>query len=164
VASPFGPASSTGSTTASPQGRILDTEPVGGTGGSLFRHVGNGQQLVVGVRYRLGSWQGEERLGKIEPLFANTDPGRGWESVEAREGYAVGAIQVDGDEFVNAIRIAFMRIEDGRLNTKDKYVSDWIGTPLGTQQKTINCNGSPVVGIFGRGTAVVDSIGLVYVE
>jgi hypothetical protein len=84
--------------------------------------------------------------------------------IAARDGYAVGAIQVDGDQFVNAIRIAFMRIENDRLNTKDKYISDWIGVPQGSQPETISCAGSPVVGIFGRGTAVVDAIGLVFVE
>lgn len=144
--------------------RILDSETAGGSGGSVFRHVGNADQVVVGIRYRLAKWLGKDRLGKIEPLFANSSPQRGWEVVEARAGYAIGAIQVDGDKFVNAVRLAFMRIEDGRLNTRDKYVSDWIGTPEGSHQKTINCDGAQVVGIFGRGTAVVDAIGLVFVK
>jgi hypothetical protein len=165
VADPFNSPDSRNSRTGSTRGRrILDTELVGGTGGSAFRHVGNAGQFVLGFRYRLGSWQDQQRLGRIEPLFAETAPGPGWQSVVGRDGYAVGAIQVDGDQYVNAIRIAFMRIKDGRLDTQDKYVSDWIGVPQGSQPKTINCAGAPVVGIFGRATVVVDAIGLVFAQ
>ncbi len=167
VVNPFLPQSSSSageSADSSARGKMVESEIVGGSGGSPFRHVGSVEQTVVGVRYRLGQWQGKDRLGGIEPLYANSSLRPGWEIVVARDGYAVGAVQVDGDQFVNAIRLAFMRLEDGRLNTKDTYVSDWIGTPEGTHQKTLNGKGSPVVGIVGRGLAIVDAIGLVFVE
>ena len=79
----------------------------------------------------------------------------------AKDGYAVGAIQVDGADFVNAVRVAFMRIEGDRLNPKDTYISDWIGKLTGRDPVTINGNGAIVVGVHGRRGAILNAVGLV---
>ena len=72
-------------------------------------------------------------------------------------------IQVEEGNFVSAVRIAFMRIEGDRLKTSDTYLSEWIGTPTsGAKSKTLNAQGARILGIYGRQTAMVDAVGLVF--
>jgi hypothetical protein len=145
-------------------GLSSDSRLVGGTGGVPFRAVTPDRQPVVGIRYRLGSWAGQESVGKIEGVSQRTKTPGPWEHVFAREGYALGAIQVDADKFVHAVRLAFMRIDGDRLDAKDSYVSEWIGSPSGAQPETINGNGAPVIGFHGRAMAIVDAVGLVFTK
>jgi hypothetical protein len=145
-------------------GLANDSRLVGGTGGVPFRAVTPDRQPVVGIRYRLGSWAGQESVGKIEGVSQRTKTPGPWEHVFAREGYALGAIQVDADKFVHAVRLAFMRIDGDRLDAKDSYVSEWIGSPSGAQPETINGNGAPVIGFHGRAMAIVDAVGLVFTK
>ncbi len=105
-----------------------------------------------------------ESVGKIESVSQRTKTPGPWEHVFAREGYALGAIQVDADKFVHAVRLAFMRIDGDRLDAKDSYVSEWIGSPSGAQPETLNGNGAPVMGFHGRAMAIVDAVGLVFAK
>ena len=116
---------------------------------------------MIGVRYTLGSWGVQDAVRTFEPIFERKNSPPKADELFAKDGYAVGAIQVDGANFVNAIRVAFMRTEGDRLNSKDSYVSDWIGKPTGRTPETINGNGALVVGVHGRGAAVLDAVGLV---
>lgn len=117
---------------------------------------------MIGVRYRLGSWAGKDAVQSFDPIFERSRPQARHGELYAKDGYAVGAIQVDGDEYVYAIHIAFMRIEGGRLDQKDSYVSEWIGVPTGLSPKTLNGNGAFVVGVHGRGAMILDAVGLVF--
>ena len=157
--SPHGIATLSGNNESPGKGQ---TELVGGTGGGPFRITHPAGLPVIGVRWRPGKWAGRDLIGRLEPLYSE-ETARGWQTVIARKGYAVGAIQVDGDEFVNAVRIAFMRIEGDRLMTSDTYVSEWIGKPTpDAQLKTLNGHGARILGIYGRQTIIVDAIGLVF--
>lgn len=147
---------------AGPQGS-KDTEVVGGTGGVPFRMGGRPGEAVVGFRFHVSSWAGKQGLALLSPIYAN-QPTIGPGVVVAKQGYAVGAIQVDADECVRAVRIAFMRIEGDRLDTKDSYVSEWLGTPTGADSTTINGGGAKVLGVHGRRMAILDAVGLVLDE
>ena len=85
-----------------------DTELVGGVGGSPFRKVQPGG-LLLGVRYALGSWAGIEALGAVEPIFRREEAGPTQASL-AKEGYAVGAMNVQADQYVLAVQLVFMRL------------------------------------------------------
>jgi hypothetical protein len=139
-----------------------DSALVGGTGGAPFRVVSPDGEPAVGVRYRLGQWDGQDVIAKIEGVFWRQKESGPLEYVLAREGYALGAIQVDGGEFVYAVRLAFMRIDGNRLDAKDSYISQWIGSPSGKDPTTLNGKGAPVIGFHGRAAAIVDAVGLVF--
>lgn len=140
----------------------VDSPLVGGSGGSARRTVDREGRPMIGVRYRLGSWAGKDAVQSFDPIFDRSRPQARHGELYAKDGYAVGAIQVDGDEYVYAIRVAFMRIEGGRLDQKDSYVSEWIGVPTGLTPKTLNGNGAFVVGVHGRGAMILDAVGLVF--
>jgi hypothetical protein len=133
---------------------------LGGAGGSPFSRTSPNGQPVIGVRYRLGSWGGRERVGQLEPLF--TTAAAQADVIVAREGYALGALQVDAGEYVDAVALVFMRLNpDGGLDPGDRYTSEWIGTPTGSDPRTLGDGSAKVIGIAGRGAAVMDAVGLV---
>jgi hypothetical protein len=112
----------------------------------------------------MGNWGGRERVGSLEPLFAN-GAAAGRDVIVARDGYALGALQVDADQYVDAVALVFMRVSsDGDLDPADNYTSEWIGSPTGNATRTLGGDGTRVIGICGRGAAVLDSVGLVLDE
>lgn len=136
------------------------TDAVGGSSGWQYRSEGRGP--VVGIRYRLGSWDGENCVAPIEAVFDRQEAARGRTVIMmARSGYAIGALEVDANRFVNAMRIVFMRLKSGRLDPEDSYTSEWIGTPTGRQPKTITGKGALVIGFYGYNGAVLASVGLI---
>lgn len=142
-----------------------DTELAGGTEGWAFRAEDESGRLLVGIRYGLGGWDGEQTVGVLEAVFDRNDPaggGRRQESAVAREGYAVGAVKVDAKRFVNAMQIVFMRVKpDGRLDPDDSYTTEWIGFPTGRPTQTLGGSGAPIVGIHGRHGAILNALGLI---
>ena len=83
--------------------------------------------------------------------------------IVAREGYAVGALNVDAPIYVSAIQLVFQRVKiGGQLDSADSYTSPWIGKPSGNPPQSLDGKGKIVVGIFGRRGAIVDAIGLVF--
>lgn len=146
--------------TRPPSGAKQDTELVGGDEGWPFRH--EDQKLLLGIRYGLGGWAGEKTVGRIEPVFDRKAAGDGESAVVARVGYAVGALKVDAQRFVNAMQIVFMRrTPAGRLDPSDSYTSDWIGFPTGRPPKTVGAADAIVVGVYGRHGAILNAVGLV---
>ena len=137
------------------------SELVGGKGGSPFLKWDSKHRAIRGIGYRLGSWAGRNRVALLSPFFDSTNEGRP-ETVFADKGYAIGAIRVDSDDLVNAIQIVFMKDNgNGTLDPSDSYESDWIGSPSGNAPKLLSGNGDYVIGIHGRGAAVLDAVGIV---
>jgi hypothetical protein len=139
-----------------------ESKLIGGSGGGPRRSVNREGRPMIGVRSRMGSYRDEAVVQNFDPLFEKEASRRGYESLYAKDGYAVGAIQVDADQYVNAIRVAFMRLDGDQLDTSDSYVSEWIGEPTGRDLQSINGEGKLVVGVHGRGTIIQDAIGLVF--
>ncbi len=138
------------------------TELIGGSGGAPFERSSSTGQPVVGVRYRLGSWAGRECVGRLEPIFASGAASAAPDVVMARDGYALGALEVDADQYVDAVALVFKRLTpEGDLDPSDSYTSDWIGNPTGKPTRAVGGGGAKVIGICGRGAAVLDAIGLV---
>ncbi len=81
--------------------------------------------------------------------------------LEAKEGYAVGAIVVKAGDRVDGFRVVFMRIKGDRLDPNDKYESRWVGGRGGRAETLLGGDGKPVIGIHGRCGDDLDSIGLI---
>ncbi len=139
-----------------------DTELVGGAGGGPFRLVSPNGEPVVGLTYRMGSWAGQPALSSLEPVYGSGASDGFLGSAEAREGYGLGALEVDAATYVEAVRPVYMRIKpDGHLDPADSYRGEWIGTPSGRPTRTVDGGRSKVIGICGRRAAVLDAVGLV---
>ncbi len=135
---------------------------LGGSGGSPFEKSSPTRQPVLGVRFRMGNWGGRQRVGSLEPLFSSGTTAGARDVILARDGYAVGALEVDADEYVDAVALVFMRLTpEGSLDPTDTYTSQWIGSPTGNPTRTISGEGTQVIGICGRGAAIMDAVGLV---
>jgi hypothetical protein len=132
---------------------------LGGAGGQPFHEARAGQH-VVGFRWSEGMWAGKKAVGRILPVYDRGRPSR--QLLTAKDGYVVGGLVVDASDFVFAVKAVFVRLNpDGSLNSNDTYTSEWIGAPSGGTTKTLDAKGAKVIGIHGRGLAVVDAIGLV---
>ena len=104
---------------------------------------------------------GEAALSKLDPIYERAH-WIGGERIVAREGYAVGAIQVVSGRFVNAVQVQFMRVtSEGQLDTEDTYDSPWIGEPSDKTPVQLGGTGDFVLGVYGRQVALLDAVGLV---
>jgi len=136
------------------------TALAGGPTGVPFQQVGAGE-AVLGFGYFLGQWAGEQAVAILEPLYRR-EMALGPNRVFAREGYGVGALDVEAGKLVHAVRVVFMRLKpDGQLDPSDSYKSDWIGASAGGPAKTLGGDGKKVIGLHGRRGAVLDAVGLV---
>jgi hypothetical protein len=79
----------------------------------------------------------------------------------ARDGYAVGAAKVRTFNYVNAVRLTYMRIrEDGQLDPADFYKGEWLGF-RGGKEYEITGEGAPIIGIHVKQGIILDAIALV---
>lgn len=116
---------------------------------------------MVGVRYESGDWANKPIFRKLEPIFdrdAATGPG----VCMAKPGYVVGGMLVDSDDQEHAVRLIFMKSNDGRLDPDTLYLSDWINEPVsGLPPKLIGGHGEHVVGLCGYRGLNLDGVGLI---
>jgi hypothetical protein len=85
-------------------------------------------------------------------------------SLQAKPGYAVGAIVAKGGDRLDGFKVVFMRVHGGRLALRQCYESEWVGGRGGGAETRIGGDGKLVVGIFGGCGAEVDALGLVQIE
>jgi hypothetical protein len=139
-----------------------DTEIAGDSSGGLpQRYVEPGGHLL-GLEYRTGEWDGEKCLGGLVPIFTREQPVSIRERVIAREGYAVGAAQVQSARFVDAVKLVFQRVrDDGSLDASDSYESEWIGFPGDAPPRMLSGEGQPVIGIKCQQGAILNGLALV---
>lgn len=135
----------------------------GGSGGSPFRALSDSNQPLLGMTWIAGEWAGQRAIAHLEPLFERDAAIDGEQSALAPEGFAVGGIDVEADEFVFAVRLIYMRIKpDGRLDAGDTRMSSWLGFPAGRVVERLSGESAVSIGIHGRGAAVLDAVGLVF--
>ncbi|QDU41145.1 hypothetical protein Mal4_55100 [Maioricimonas rarisocia] len=138
------------------------SELVGGEGGIPFQDFSVDGNPVIGVKVRTGQWSGSEHLARVEPLYESEEQRPPWSITLARPGYVVGAVEVHRGEFVDGLRLTFMRTRaDGQLDPADSYTSEWIGQP--TENPTrLQREDQPIIGFYGLRGAVLDALGVVY--
>jgi hypothetical protein len=73
----------------------------------------------------------------------------------------VGGLITASDEYLRAIRIIWMRQENGVLKPDDRYLSPWYSRPLDYKIETLAGNGEHVIGIYGKQGMHRDGVGLV---
>jgi hypothetical protein len=153
------------------------TKRVGGPGGGSFIDVLEEGAILVGFEVWQGDYSGHRIIRGIRPIFQTASgrvPGslHGEEDgaptkVEAKEGYAVAAIEARGGDRLDGIQVLFWKIRPSgvSLEAEGSYKSDWIGGKGGGKAlHPLSSNGNPVIGIFGASGNDVDRVGLVYYE
>jgi hypothetical protein len=153
------------------------TKKVGGKGGGNFIDVQSEGAILVGFEIWQGDYSGHRIIRGIRPIF-QTANGRvsgavhGVENgdstkVEAKDGYAVAAIEARGGDRLDSIQALFWKIRaaDVSLEAEGAYKSDWIGGKGGSKSlHPLTSHGNPVIGISGASGDDVDRVGLVYCE
>jgi len=138
------------------------SQPVGGTGGVPVTRVSREQKPVLGVRHRRGTWSGQEHLAQVSPLYERDEAGVDPNISMAKPGYALGAIEVHAPEFVDGVRLVFMKLApDGTVDPDDAYLSEWIGLASGDFVR-LEQTGKPIIGFHSRDGAVLDALGAVF--
>jgi hypothetical protein len=139
----------------------MKTQMLGATtGGGPYEMRGRDNEPIIGFRVSTAKWGGKSIIRNLQPIYPSDNSIVTPSMVVAREGYAVGAINVDGDDHVTAMQIIFMRIQARGLSVKDSYESDWIGQPTGDPTNLLGGHGHFVIGIYGRKGMNVDALGL----
>jgi len=153
------------------------TKRVGGHGGGNFIDTLEDGAILVGFEIWQGDYSGHRIIRGIRPIF-QTASGRvpgglhghadgASTKVEAKEGYAVAAIEARGGDRLDGIQVLFWKIRasDVSLEAEGSYKSDWIGGKGGGKAlHPLSSNGNPVIGIAGASGDDVDRVGLVYCE
>ncbi len=70
--------------------------------------------------------------------------------LKAEEGYAVGAVSVMHGLGFDGISVTFMKVVGGKLDPKDSYESDYVGSDEKKPLTKLGGDGTPVIGIVGR--------------
>ncbi len=142
--------------------RAGGSERIFGGAGPQFRDTAPDKGMLVGFEVGLGKWAANDIVSAVRPVFVDE---HGKEvlgdqhgkvngrkiRVKARHGYAVGAITAKSVAALDGFSVTFMKIKDGRLDPDDKYESPWVGGGGDLPPVTVGGDGSPAIGIAGRG-------------
>jgi hypothetical protein len=85
--------------------------------------------------------------------------------VQARPGYAVAGVTVRSGLLINGLSLTYMKINGKSLDPSRTYTSEWIGDRTGGSERSIDGDGSPVVGVLGsQDDEHVMSLGLYFMN
>jgi hypothetical protein len=156
-------------------GKTKDSRQMG-TGDVPFRSVSQGGSILVGFDVGYGQFVGNPVIHALRPIF-QTPRGKvygpvygvgtaGMDHIEAKPGYAVGAITVKAGLGIDGLSVTFMEIEGDGLNRNKSYETKWLGGMGGGAKTKLGGDGSFAVGIFGKlskDLKAVNGLGLVTV-
>jgi hypothetical protein len=69
--------------------------------------------------------------------------------IKAKNGYAIGAVQLRAGLFLDGIAVTFMQIQGDRLNPEMNYASEAYGAK-GGGDRTLSLPGEPIIGLHGH--------------
>lgn len=69
--------------------------------------------------------------------------------IKAKNGYAIGAVQLKAGLFLDGISVTFMQIQGDRLNPEMNYASEYYGGK-GGGDRTLSVPGEPIIGLHGH--------------
>ncbi len=82
----------------------------------------------------------------------------------AKPNYAVGGLIANANKGgLNAMKVIFMKLKNGKLDKTDSYTTDWICKPDNWPVEKLSCNGDLVIGTWGRQGLNLDAVGLVVI-
>ena len=134
---------------------------MGGKSGPQFTDAAPKGALLIGFEVGLGKWGTNDVVHAIRPIF-RTAAGReafgkqhGTDTsrlvvVEAKKGYAVGAITAKSMALLDGFSVTFMKAGKDGLDPKDAYQSEWVGGKGGGPETTLGGDGTLVIGIVGH--------------
>lgn len=140
----------------------------GAAAGTAFDDAAPAGGLLVGLRCAKGTnWGGA--IQAVQPIY-QVGPGYAVggrhgklggdeQTLVAKPGYAVGAVQARAGLALNAIQLEFYRIAGQRLDPADRYTSPWVGCDGGSPYQ-LDPQGDPIIGIFGHWADDLVSVGV----
>ncbi|MCU0876275.1 MAG: hypothetical protein MUF06_00580 [Pirellulaceae bacterium] len=153
-------------TSGLPPGSAL-SPMVGGTGGGDNVLVDPAGRLPVGLAYLVDeNWDRRPTLKEVKPIYSRDERPVDWRgiplsTVVAKDGYAIGGLVVDADQYVHALKVIFMHEAAGQLDSRDSYESDWLSTPTGNELVKLGGDGRAVLGLKTKQGIVLDGLGVV---
>ncbi len=156
----------------------LDKVSYGGESQDNYYDLGDKTRILVGFRFALNDFGGYRIVRGLQAVFRGRDSKDvisevslgtkkplEHKKVVAKEGYAVGAIEVRTAPFIRQVRIHFYRVISERLDPDDNYSSSWYGKWGKTfQQDRVDAGERIPVGIHGKYGLGMDKLGLVLIS
>lgn len=153
------------------QDDLVRTATFGGGRPNPFEEIPSPRAVLVGLKVSMDgagryvqSVQAVYRRGKkvFEGEVFGPRPADGkYETLVARDGYAVGGISGRAGSWIDGLSLLFMRIRGAGLDSTDTYESPFVGGPGGRARGSLTSEGSLIVGILGGRGAYVDCLGFV---
>jgi type II secretory pathway pseudopilin PulG len=135
----------------------------GSDGANSFDDAAPAGGWLVGIEAHVVKWENSEVIGSVRPMFMtgnkSSDGGTHGKAanatdkvvrVAAKPGYAIGAMNVKAGTDVYGFSVTYMKVTGGKLNPKDSYQSEWVGSNPDVQETALKGEGRPVVGLCGR--------------
>jgi hypothetical protein len=147
------------------------TPMVGTVGGSPFTTVDDDVRPVIGFRYEPSTFGGRNCLKILKPIYERPDAtgeddgsaDEGGSVLLAKPGYVVTGLTATSVQYLNAVRVTFMRVNDnGSAVPTDTYQSKWLGkSDAGAKTTELAGKGAIVIGLYGMQGLNLDGMGLV---
>ncbi len=141
--------------------------PIGGAANAFKQRFAEAGKPLLGFDSYDWFWpvEGgkEECLSPVVPIYDRAYPDMGQRRTLAKQGYAVGGLEVKSKTYVNGVKVTFMKLKaDGTLDPADTYQSPWLGPhTIGTKDAKLVSDGRPVIGLLCYQAGNLSGIGLV---
>ncbi len=142
------------------EARGKDPTILAGAFDPVFKDVAPDGGLLIGFEIGLGKFVNSDMIRAVRPIYrvgGKEVLGEQWGTqltrvvtLKAKEGYAVGAITAKHGLMFDGMSVTFMKVADGKLDPKDAYESEWVGTDEKKTPTKLGGDGTPVVGIVGK--------------
>lgn len=160
-------------TTATPSLKPKDPTVIGGVNAPPFKDLAPEKGVLIGLELGLGKFGPEDVIKAVRPIYRVGDKEQlGTQygtllnrviTIKAKEGYGVGAITYKFGLNFDGCSLTFMKLADDKLDPKESYESEWVGYVGKKPSNKISGEGSPTIGIAGRGTEKeVNGLGLIF--
>ncbi len=152
---------------------ILSTPVAGGVNknwGTPYRDLASPGAILSGFDYTVGQWNSKPAITSVRPVYLLPGGGKKMgemhgtpdgesKRLDAKPGYAVGAIQARGGVVIDGFQLVFMKVRGAALDPADSYLGEWLGGP-GGGQKRLDADGQPIVGLYGAAGKELNSLGI----
>jgi S1-C subfamily serine protease len=133
---------------------------LGGGNDAEFKDSAPEGGLLIGFEIGLGKFFNRDMIRAVKPIYRVGDKETFGEqhgtqvknlvAIKAKTGYAVGAISVKHGLGFDGMSITFMKVVDGKLDPKDSYESEFVGSDENKPTTKLGGSGTPVIGIVGK--------------
>jgi hypothetical protein len=159
-------------------GNFEKTDNVGAATGGAFSETYPDGGILVGFDVWTGDYGPNLVIRGIRPVFQTARGrvrGKGHGNtrgqpdavIEAKEGYAVAALEARGADRLDGFKVLFWKILpfDVSLDADGSYQSDWVGGLGGAKGRhQLSSDGHPVIGISGGAEDQITRLGLIYLS